>query len=84
MQVTNQALSESKADDDGTYLLIPVEPYTYTATKGSWYHITASFLVSKGTATPEIYTLTLHAALPFSLYDNGGAAKRKEFTLKTK
>lgn len=38
VQVTNQALSEIKAEDDGTYLLIPGEQYTYTATKGSWYH----------------------------------------------
>ena len=84
VQVTNQALSEIKAEDDGTYLLIPGEQYTYTATKGSWYHSTASFLASEGKTVHVAAPETKDAMTAFALYDNGGAAKRKEFTLNSK
>ncbi len=83
VQVTNQAASEIKAEDDGTYLLVPGEQYTYTATKETWYHSTAPFLASDGKTVNVAAPETKDAMTAFALYDKSPAATRKQFALNT-
>lgn len=83
VQVTNQADSEIKAEDDGTYLLVPGEQYTYTATKEIWYHSTAPFLASDGKTVNVAAPETQDAMTAFALYDKSPAATRKQFALNT-
>ena len=83
VQVINQASSEIKAEDDGTYLLVPGEQYTYTATKETWYHSTAPFFASDGKTVNVAAPETKDAMTAFALYDKSPAATRKQFALNT-
>ena len=83
VQVINQASSEIKAEDDGTYLLVPGEQYTYIATKETWYHSTAPFLASDGKTVKVAAPETQDAMTAFALFDSSTATKRKEFTLSS-
>lgn len=55
---------------NGVYALIPGETYTYTATKGGYYHTTESFEAKEGPTVKVTEPDTKDALLAFAFHDN--------------